>query len=174
MPSWSVTALYVFGPRPRSLYWKKARRRPPSVQTACWPATAPMIVTVYFVAVAGTSFGRSGTFAACAASSSAGRSMISGLAPGFLRPKRREDGARRGAAVQRVEMDAGRAVAQQIRALQRGPGDAELERGLGIVAPGAERRGEARRELRAAERGEALDLIDVRDRHDAREDGNGD
>src|SRR3954469_1977454 len=102
------------------------------------------------------SLGNSGTFAAAAAISRETASMSSALPPGFLRPQGGEDGAGRGAAVQRVEMDSWRAAPEQIGALQRGERDAELEGRVGIVAPRAQRRREARRDVRAAERGEAL------------------
>src|SRR4051812_33893087 len=110
------------------------------------------------------SLGNSGTFAAPAAISRETASMSSALPPGFLRPQGGEDGARRGAAVQRVEMDSRRATSQQIGALQRRVSDAELKGRVGIVAPRAQRRGQSGRDLCAAEGGEALDLVDVRDR----------
>src|SRR2546428_9283483 len=79
----------------------------------------------------------------------------SGLAPGLLGAERGEDGARRGAAVERVEVDPRRSAPQQIGALQGCICDPELERGVRIVAARPQRGGKSRRDARAAQRREA-------------------
>src|SRR6266849_3721555 len=78
-----------------------------------------------------------------------------------------EDGARRRRAVERVEVDARRALAEQLGALARCPLDADPDGGRLVVARALERRAEPGRHLIAAERRDALDLRPVGDRHDA-------
>src|SRR5690348_16393961 len=64
----------------------------------------------------------------------AGVLSVDERSPGRGGEQRAHDGARRRRFVQRVEMDARRAAAQQIRALQRRKRHAELFHGLGFVA----------------------------------------
>ena len=91
-------------------------------------------------------------------------------------PPRREaaqgaqDRARRGRAVERVEVDAGRAVGQQVGALHRRVGDAEVRDRVRLLGAQLELAQQAGRDRRAAHLREAPDLVDVRDRHDARDD----
>src|SRR5947208_879271 len=75
-----------------------------------------------------------------------------------------DDSGRKGA-IERVEVDAGRASVEQCAALFRGPADAGVDDGLLVVAdrlqPLPQRRGNGS----AAHGGEALQLLDIRDRH---------
>ena len=90
-------------------------------------------------------------------------------APGAAEPQRAEDRARRGRAVQRVEVDARAPRPQQLGALQRRVGDAELGDRLVVAAACLELPREAVRQMRrAAHLGDPLDLVDVDDRHRCR------
>src|SRR2546422_7481066 len=81
-----------------------------------------------------------------------------------------EDGARRGRAVEGVEVDPWRARAQQLGALPRRPLHTHRHRGLLVVAHALERAAEPRRHLVPGERRDALDLRPGGDRHDARDE----
>ena len=59
---------------------------------------------------------------------------------------------------------------EQVGALQRGVGDAELGHGLGILRAHVELGHQSRRQRRAAQLGDALDLAGVGYRHDAGDD----
>jgi len=67
-------------------------------------------------------------------------------------------------------VDARRAAREQLGALERRVGDAEVDDRLGIVLARVERVEQGRGYRRAAHRREALYLLRVRDRHDARHD----
>ena len=74
-------------------------------------------------------------------------------------PQRGQDRARRGRAVQRVEVDARRAARQQLGALQRGVGDAELEHRVGAMRPATRAAASSASGMHAPHMlGEALDL----------------
>ena len=84
------------------------------------------------------------TWSTCATSSTAARGRPRAgdhpASPDHLAPhpwpqqlQRGQDRARGRGAVERVEVDAGRAAGQQLGALQRRVGDAELEHGVGVV-----------------------------------------
>src|SRR5438552_1874618 len=92
----------------------------------------------------------------CPRGASSSGMVTSAVAPRLLRAQRGEDGARGLALVQRIEMDPGRAALQEVGALQRRPGHAELQRRVVIVAPRAQRRRQLGRDVRAAHGGEAL------------------
>src|SRR3954453_1610835 len=85
-------------------------------------------------------------------------------------PQPIEHVTRRERTIERIEMDAGRATSDQVAALSRRVLDAERADGVGVVAARLARGEQRRRNGRAAERGEALDLREVRDRHDAGDD----
>ena len=84
--------------------------------------------------------------------------------------QRAEDRARRRRAVERVEVDAGRAVGQQVGALHRRVGDAELGHRL-VARPALMQVGEhVVGDRRAAHARDARELVVGRDRHDAGDD----
>ena len=102
------------------------------------------------------------------------RSSLEGSAPSRSHGRRSLSALRiarvAGRAVERVEVDPGRAAGQQLGALQRRVGDAEVVDRLGLVAAVCERSRSAGGIDRAAQRGDPLELRDVRDRHDPRDD----
>src|SRR5215469_13081991 len=67
-------------------------------------------------------------------------------------------------------MDAGSTAREEIDALQRRVSDAEVDDRFRLLASCLHLRHEARRDRRAALAREALDLLAVRDRHDAGDD----
>ena len=93
-----------------------------------------------------------------------------GAAPRGHQPQRAEDRPCRGRAVQRVEVDARRAVGEQVGALERRVGDAEVGHGARLVAAQLELAQQPVGDVRAAHLRDPLDLAGVRDRHDARDD----
>src|SRR4051794_6208466 len=90
--------------------------------------------------------------------------------PGPPKPQRAENGARRGRAVHGAEVDAGRAVGQQVGALHRRVGDAELGDGLLVFLARVELAEHVFGHRRAAQPGDRLDLAVVGDGHDPRDD----
>ena len=93
-----------------------------------------------------------------------------GPLPGPRRAQRAEHGPRRRRPVQRVEVDARRAAEQQLGALLRGVGDAELELGPLVARGGAERLLQQRRDRGVAELADPLRLGEAGDRDDPGED----
>ena len=86
------------------------------------------------------------------------------------RAQRGQDRPRCRRAVQRVEVDSGRAARQEIGALEGRVGDPELCNRFRVVGAPVELPLEVLRDRGAAHLGEALDLAVVRDRHDPRDD----
>src|SRR3954453_3959415 len=78
--------------------------------------------------------------------------------PGLGDSKRRQDRPGRRPAVERVEVNPGRALAQKLGALLGGVGDAELELGLLVAIERLHRRSERCWDRRLAELAEAPDL----------------
>src|SRR5262245_31060936 len=89
-------------------------------------------------------------------------------------PQVLEDRARRRRLVEGVEVDAGRASPQELRALPRAILDAEGHPGDGVVACSLEGGRELGRHRVARQLRDALDLPRVGDRHDAGHEGHGD
>src|SRR5215468_1179882 len=85
-----------------------------------------------------------------------------------------EDRARRGAPVQRVEVDPRRPAPDELAALERRPLDADRPRELVVVLDRREARGELVGDPRAGHRGHAPDPGDAHDRHDAGHDRHAD
>src|SRR5262245_52523453 len=71
-------------------------------------------------------------------------------------------------------MDARRAALEQRGALSGRVVDADVHHDLRVVAHAGEPLAQVLRDARAAHRREALELVDVRDRHDPRDDGDRD
>ena len=67
-------------------------------------------------------------------------------------------------------MQTGHALGEQLLAQLAGRLDADLAHLLGVGLDGVQLLGELRRERGVGENGEPLDLLDVRRRHDARDD----
>src|SRR5215218_6073056 len=82
--------------------------------------------------------------------------------------QRRKDRARRWRAIERDEVDAGRAALEQFDALQGGVGDAELRYGLVVIASDRQLHLKPRRQLGRRELGHPLDARSAEDRHDTR------
>src|ERR1051326_7110978 len=76
-----------------------------------------------------------------------------------------------GAAVQGIEMDAGRTVFQQVDALRGGVGDSQFHDGVGIVATAVELFGEVEGYGGATADHETLNLRGIGDGHDSGNDG---
>src|SRR5688572_8237095 len=87
---------------------------------------------------------------------------------------RREYVARRGRFVERVEVDSRCTSLDEPETLDRRVHDPELVYAFRLIGQAIELRAEASRDRRAAHLGETFDLLDVLDRHDARDDRHGD
>src|SRR5690242_5915676 len=99
------------------------------------------------------------------------RANVAAMLAGDERPprgrsqQRAHDGARRGRLVQRVEMNTGRAAAQEIRRLKSGIRYAQVLDGLGFVSTLFQRGEQFGWYQTAAERAHARDLLIVRNWH---------
>src|SRR5215216_2593243 len=93
-----------------------------------------------------------------------------GVAPRGGAAQRAEDRARGGGAVERVEVNPGRALGEQVGALERRVGDPEVGDRVRLVGAQAEFAQQAIRDRGPAHAREALDLLEVGDRHDPRDD----
>src|ERR1044071_601214 len=92
------------------------------------------------------------------------------VTPRRHRAQRAEDRPRRGGSVERVEVDSRRALGQQIGALERRVGDAEVGDRVRLIGAQAELGHQPVGDRGADRAREALDLLEVGDRHDPRDD----